>query len=206
MRISERDRERWAQLSLREDQLRHQGYRFIAGVDEAGRGPLAGPVVAAAVVLGDAPLYGLNDSKKMTAARREALYEQIMDTCDVAIAQVGPHDIDVINILQATLQAMRMAVLSLANVDYCLVDAATIPRLEVPQSAVVHGDANVNAIAAASVIAKVTRDRLMMLYDDDYPVYGFAAHKGYGTAQHMAVLRKIGPCAIHRRSFLTKLS
>lgn len=202
IRITEKDKHRWEAMSAPEALLKAKGYVRIAGLDEAGRGPLAGPVVAAAVILCEEPIYGLNDSKRLTLKRREALYDQILDTCEVSIAQVGPLDIDHMNILNATKMAMRMALLTLETVDMALFDAIRLDDIDCAQESLIKGDLKVNAIAAASIVAKVTRDRLMALYDREYPEYGFSQHKGYGTAAHMDVLRRLGPTPIHRRSFL----
>ena len=175
-----------------------------AGVDEAGRGPLAGPVVAAAVILDDLhPICGLDDSKKLSAVRREVLYEQIMAKalcCSVGRASV--QEIDTLNILQATLLAMQRAVqgLRLRPVKV-LVDGNRLPRLPMLAEAIVGGDALVPAISAASIVAKVTRDRWCEQSHQQYPQYGFAAHKGYGTAEHLAALQAHGACPEHRRSF-----
>ena len=202
MRLTEKDRTRWNAMSQLEAELHELGYWHIAGIDEAGRGPLAGPVVAAAVVLCEKPIYGINDSKQVTPARREVLYDIILDTCQVAIAQVPAADIDRMNILEATRVAMQLAVDKLPTVDYTLCDAMTLHGLTCPQRSVVKGDTMVNAIAAASIVAKVTRDRLMCLYDREYPEYGFARHKGYGTANHFEAIRRHGLTPLHRRSFL----
>lgn len=202
MRLTEKDRARWTAMSQLEAELHELGYWHIAGIDEAGRGPLAGPVVAAAVVLCEKPIYGINDSKQVTPARREVLYDIILDTCQVAIAQVPAADIDRMNILEATRVAMQLAVNKLPTVDYTLCDAMTLHGLTCPQRSVVKGDTMVNAIAAASIVAKVTRDRLMCLYDREYPEYGFARHKGYGTANHFEAIRRHGLTPLHRRSFL----
>lgn len=202
IKISEKDKLRWDQMAVHEASLKARGFIRIAGLDEAGRGPLAGPVIAAAVVLCEEPIYGLNDSKRLTVKRREALYDQIMNTCEVAIAQVGPLDIDHMNILNATKMAMRMALLTLAPVNMALFDAMTIDDVDCAQESLIKGDLKVNAIAAASIVAKVTRDRLMCLYDSEYPEYRFSQHKGYGTATHMEILRRLGPTPIHRRTFL----
>jgi len=177
---------------------------LVAGVDEAGRGPLAGPVVAAAVILDELnPIAGLADSKVLTAARREALYDEIRAKalcCSVAEASVD--EIDAINILQATMLAMRRAVQGLRlRPVLVLVDGNRIPPLDVPAEAIVKGDALVQAISAASILAKVERDRWCAQLHERYPQYGFAAHKGYGTAEHMAALRVHGACPEHRRSF-----
>ena len=177
----------------------------LCGIDEAGRGPLAGPVVAGAVILPkDCEILYLNDSKKLTEKRRELLYDEIMEKAvAVGVGVVGPERIDAVNILQATYEAMRMAVANLSvSPDLLLNDAVTIPLMELPQVPIVKGDAKSVSIAAASVIAKVTRDRMMAEYDKMFPGYGFASHKGYGSAAHIAALKEIGPCAIHRRSFI----
>lgn len=178
---------------------------IFAGIDEAGRGPLAGPVVAAAVIMPqNCPLLYVNDSKKLSAAKREELFEQIMDAAVcVGVGMASPGRIDEINILQATYEAMREAVSQLEPHPGMLVnDAVIIPGITVPQKAVVKGDAKCYSIAAASIIAKVTRDRIMEQYDSLYPEYGFAGHKGYGSAAHIAALKEYGPCPIHRRSFI----
>jgi ribonuclease HII len=177
---------------------------LLAGVDEAGRGPLAGPVVAAAVILDELnPIEGLADSKKLTAARRERLYDEIRaKALCCAIAQASVEEIDALNILQATLLAMRRAVEGLRlKPSKVLVDGNQLPRLSVLAEAVVRGDALVPAISAASILAKVHRDRWCLDYDREFPQYGFAAHKGYGTAVHLAALRAHGACPQHRRSF-----
>jgi ribonuclease HII len=189
-----------------------QGARTIAGLDEVGRGPLAGPVVAAAVVLPaawiqagmPAELEGLNDSKQLTAAQRQRFFQCLTGNAQVGfgIARVEPDVIDAINILQATHRAMRLALEQLHPVpDHLLVDGREVKSLTVPQTALVKGDSRSYSIAAASVVAKVTRDRLMEEYDRVYPGYGFAEHKGYGTPRHLATLAERGPCPIHRRSF-----
>ncbi len=177
---------------------------LVAGVDEAGRGPLAGPVVAAAVILDDLhPIAGLADSKKLTAARREALFDEIRaKALCCSIAEASVEEIDRLNILQATLLAMRRAVLGLRlKPKMVLVDGNRLPSLDMPAEAIVKGDALVPAISAASILAKVHRDRWCVQVDEQYPQYGFAGHKGYGTAVHMAALREHGACIHHRRSF-----
>lgn len=177
---------------------------LIAGVDEAGRGPLAGPVVAAAVILDDLrPIAGLADSKKLSAAKRERLYDEIRAKalcCSVAEASV--EEIDRINILQATMLAMRRAVEGLRlKPAKVLVDGNRLPPLPMLAEAIVKGDSKVAAISAASILAKVTRDRWCAQYHAEFPAYGFEAHKGYGTAEHLAALREHGPCPQHRKSF-----
>lgn len=181
----------------------------ICGVDEAGRGPLAGPVAAGAVILpkGCRILY-LNDSKKLSEKRREELFLEIQDKALAwGVGIVGPETIDKINILQATFQAMREAVNGLSiKPDILFNDAVTIPEIGIRQIAIVKGDAKSISIAAASIMAKVTRDRMMREYDKLYPEYGFARHKGYGTAAHIAALREHGPCPIHRQTFIKNIS
>jgi len=181
-----------------------QGFLTIAGIDEAGRGPLAGPVVAAAVVLPRNHIIpGVDDSKKLTAARRDSLYARIM--AEALAVGVGISDnltVDRINILQATLRAMETAVRGLAVApDYLLIDGISKTSLHIPQKTVKQGDCRSISIAAASIIAKVTRDRLMTEYDCHYPGYGFAGHKGYGSAAHLAAIASLGPCPIHRITF-----
>ncbi|MFN4361521.1 MAG: ribonuclease HII [Hylemonella sp.] len=177
---------------------------LIAGVDEAGRGPLAGPVVAAAVILDDLnPIVGLADSKKLTALRREKLYDEIRaKALCCSIAEASVEEIDTLNILQATMLAMRRAVEGLRlKPAKVLVDGNRLPVLDVLAEAIVKGDAKVPAISAASILAKVHRDRWCAEVDRAFPQYGFAGHKGYGTAEHMAALRQHGACPQHRRSF-----
>lgn len=176
----------------------------IAGVDEAGRGPWAGPVVTAAVILDYAQLpRGLNDSKKLTEARREALFEEICGTAQVSTAYASPLRIDAMNIRAATLWAMTRAVAGLGIAPQaCLIDGRDVPpSLSLPAQAVVKGDGRLLAVAAASIVAKVMRDRLMVRLDRLAPGYGFAGHKGYGTAEHAAALSRLGPSPHHRRSF-----
>ncbi len=184
------------------------GQGFICGIDEAGRGPLAGPVAAAAVILPqDLLLPYLNDSKKVTEKRREVLFEQIKEKALAwAVVMVPPERIDEINILQATYEAMRTAVGQLSvRPDVLVNDAVTIPGVDILQVPVIKGDAKCISIAAASILAKVTRDTYMKEMDEKYPVYGFAGHKGYGTKSHCEAILEYGPCPIHRRSFLGKI-
>lgn len=179
--------------------------KLFAGIDEAGRGPLAGPVVAAAVIMPkDCQLLYINDSKKLTASKREELFDQIMDQAvSVGIGMASPGRIDEINILQATYEAMREAVSQLDPVPEALVnDAVIIPGINLLQKAVIKGDAKCYSIAAASIIAKVTRDRMMEQYDVLYPEYGFLSNKGYGSKTHIEALKTFGPCPIHRHSFI----
>jgi ribonuclease HII len=176
---------------------------LVAGVDEAGRGPWAGPVIAAAVIFRRrrAP-DGIDDSKKLTAEKREALYDQLMESAIVGIGEASVAEIDRYNILGATMLAMQRAVAALAMApDHALVDGNRAPGLSCPVTTVVEGDALSLSIAAASIIAKVTRDRMMVRHCDEFPGYGFARHKGYGTPQHRDALGRLGPCAIHRLSF-----
>jgi len=192
-----------------ESRLWQAGCRRVAGLDEAGRGAWAGPVLAAAVVLPPgrsdlvAALRGVNDSKQLTARRRAELYPLIWQTAlAVGVGQASSQFIDKHGIVPATHAAMRRALRQLALApDYLLIDALRLPGVEVPQLGLIHGDARVLSIAAASIVAKVTRDRLMLAFEQQYPGYGFAAHKGYGTAAHRAALQRLGPCAAHRLSF-----
>lgn len=199
----EKERERVA--GLRAFDLAYASCGRLAGIDEAGRGPLAGPVVAAAVIPDPAAeiLY-VNDSKKLSEKRREMLYPEITEKClAFGIGIVPPERIDAINILQATYEAMRAAVAQLCPApDLLLNDAVTIPGIPFRQIPVIKGDAKSFAIAAASILAKVTRDRIMLELDSRYPGYGFAAHKGYGTAAHIEALRRLGPSPVHRRTFI----
>ena len=177
----------------------------IAGIDEAGRGPLAGPVVAAAVILNpDDPIRYVNDSKQLSEKRREELFEEIMSRAvSVGIGIESPETIDEINILQADYAAMRKAISELQPAPQIILnDAVTIPEVKLHQVPIIKGDAKSLSIAAASIIAKVTRDRMMYDLDTLYPEYGFAKHKGYGTAEHIAAIRKYGPCPVHRLSFI----
>jgi len=183
----------------------YAAHGLICGIDEVGRGPLAGPVVAGAVILPpDCRILYLNDSKKLTERRRELLYDEIMEKAvAVGIGVVSQEMIDEINILQATYEAMREAVSKLSREpDLLLNDAVTIPEMTIMQVPIIKGDAKSVSIAAASILAKVTRDRLMVEYDQILPEYGFASNKGYGSAEHIAALKKYGPSPIHRRSFI----
>lgn len=200
--------------AMHEYENAHADVRFIAGIDEAGRGPLAGPVVAACCILPkDAVILYLNDSKKVTALRREALLPEIKEKAIAyGIGIVDEKRIDEINILQADYEAMRIAVQKtsamlqakgLADAPGLLLnDAVTIPGVDIPQESIIKGDAKSVSIAAASILAKVTRDQLMEEYDALYPEYGFARNKGYGTKEHIEALKRLGPCPIHRRSFI----
>lgn len=183
----------------------YASYQYICGVDEVGRGPLAGPVVAGAVILPkDEMILYLNDSKKLSEKKRELLYDEIMEKAvATGIGMVSPERIDEINILQATYEAMRQAIERLnVKPDILLNDAVTIPQVEIKQVPIIKGDAKSISIAAASIIAKVTRDRLMKEYDNILPGYDFASNKGYGTKAHIEGLKKLGPSPIHRKTFI----
>ena len=198
-----KERARLEHMREFEHQYEHLGY--VCGIDEAGRGPLAGPVVAGAVILPrDCEILYLNDSKQLSEKRREELYDEIWEKAiAVGVGMSGPARIDQINILQATYEAMCEAIGQLRVMPQILLnDAVTIPQVTIPQVPLIKGDARSVSIAAASVIAKVTRDRLMREYDDLMPEYGFAAHKGYGSAAHIAALKKYGPSPIHRATFI----
>lgn len=199
------ERERLEQM--KEYEYAYAACENICGIDEAGRGPLAGPVVAGAVTLPkDCEILYLNDSKKLSEKRREELFLEIKEKAVAwSVGIVGPDVIDEINILQATYQAMRQAVAGLSvTPDILLNDAVTIPGVDIMQAPIIKGDAKSVSIAAASILAKVTRDHMMAEYDILFPEYGFAKHKGYGTASHIAVIKTIGPCPIHRRTFIKK--
>lgn len=192
---------------MRNYERRYEECIYICGIDEAGRGPLAGPVVAGAVILPkECEILYLNDSKKLSAKRREELYNEIMEKAvAVGIGMVSPARIDEINILQATYEAMRIAIGKLeVTPDVLLNDAVTIPGVASPQVPIIKGDAKSVSIAAASILAKVTRDRLMIQYDEILPGYGFAQNKGYGSREHIQALKELGPSPIHRTSFIKK--
>ncbi len=190
---------------MKEYENKYPEYAYLCGIDEVGRGPLAGPVYAAAVILPkDCEILYINDSKKLTEKKREALFDEIMSKAiAVGIGSASNEVIDKINILQATYQAMREAISKLAVVpDILLNDAVTIPQVSLTQVPIIKGDAKSISIAAASIVAKVTRDHIMEKYDALYPVYDFASNKGYGSAKHIAALKEYGPCPIHRNSFI----
>lgn len=179
--------------------------KYICGIDEVGRGPFAGPVVTAAVILPkDCDILYLNDSKKVSEKKREVLYDEIMEKAvSVGFGIMSNEVIDEINILQATYKAMREAINNLTvTPDILLNDAVTIPGVDIKQVPIIKGDAKSASIAAASIVAKVTRDRMMVELDNKYPGYGFAKNKGYGTAEHIIAIKELGPCEIHRRSFI----
>ena len=204
----EEEKERILKMHERENELRGAGIKYIAGVDEAGRGPLAGPVFAAAVILKENEIIeGLNDSKKLSEKRREALFDVI---CEKAIAYsicaVDEKRIDAINILNATMEAMSGAVKQLEIMpEYVLIDGNKCPEIDIPCESLVKGDSKSASIAAASILAKVSRDRYITEIADQYPEYGFGKHKGYGTKAHTEAILAHGPCEIHRRTFLKKL-
>ncbi len=184
---------------------KYQEYQYICGIDEVGRGPLAGPVVACAVILPkDCNILYINDSKQLSAKKREELYDEIMEQAiAVGVGSVPPSRIDEINILQATFEAMRQAINNLpVKPDILLNDAVTIPQVDIKQVPIIKGDAKSISIAAASIIAKVTRDRIMIAYDKVFPYYGFASNKGYGSKEHIEALKEYGTSLIHRASFI----
>lgn len=202
----EKERARIETLKVYEKEYESHGW--VCGIDEVGRGPLCGPVVASAVILPkDCQILYLNDSKKLSEKKREELYDVIMEQAiAVGIGMASPERIDEINILQATYEAMRQAIGALKVKPAVLLnDAVTIPGIEIPQIPIIKGDAKSVSIAAASIIAKVTRDRMMVEYDRIYPGYELASNKGYGTKVHMEALKTIGPCEIHRRSFIKNI-
>lgn len=199
----EKEKERLKQMREFEREYEHLGY--ICGIDEVGRGPFAGPVVAGAVILPpDCEILYVNDSKQLSEKMREQLYDEIMEEAvSVAVGYASPQRIDEINILQATYEAMREAVSKLDVTPQILLnDAVTIPQITIPQVPIIKGDAKSISIAAASIVAKVTRDRLMREYDKIMPEYGFASNKGYGSKEHIEAIKKYGPTPIHRRSFI----
>lgn len=188
-----------------EDAWRQRGHRLVAGIDEAGRGPLAGPVCVSAVILPDGFEHeSLNDSKMLAEKKRERIYEELVTCGDLiwSVVMADAAEVDASNILQATYAAMRRAALALNPQPHiCLIDGRPVPNFPLPQESIIKGDSISLSIAAASVIAKVTRDRFMLEAAQQHPQYGFEKHKGYGTAEHLAALRKHGPCPLHRRSF-----
>ena len=191
-----------------EQAAKTSGFKYICGVDEAGRGPLAGPVCAAAVILPEGcEIEGLNDSKKLSEKKREALFDVILEKAvDYFVAFGSVEEIEEHNILNATYFAMNRAINGLKTVDFALIDGNRVPKdIKVPCATVVKGDALSESIAAASILAKVSRDRVLKELDAQYPQYGFAVHKGYGTAAHTAALKEYGPCPEHRPSFLKKI-
>lgn len=204
--MKEKEEERLIKLKEMEKEFHDRGVNYIAGIDEAGRGPLAGPVVVACVLLPkDSMIEGVNDSKKVSENKREKLYDLIIqEAISYGVGIVYQEEIDEINILQATKKALTMAITQMeTKPNIIMVDALNgIDTLGIPYKSIIKGDAKCYTIAAASIIAKVTRDRIMREWDKVYPEYGFAAHKGYGTAKHIAAIKEYGPCPIHRRTFI----
>jgi len=201
----EEEKARIEQLKFFENKYYDMGYQYIAGIDEVGRGPLAGPVVTCAVILPrDCDILYINDSKKLSAKKREELYDEIMEKAVAVSIGIRDHKrIDEINILQATYEAMQDAIKNLSvQPDILLNDAVKIPKVEIHQVPIIKGDAKSITIGAASIIAKVTRDRMMEELDKVYPGYGFAGNKGYGSAEHIAAIRELGPTPIHRMTFI----
>lgn len=186
-----------------------KGYKAVCGVDEAGRGPLAGPVCAAAVILPEGVMIaGVNDSKKLSEKKREALFDVIREqSLAYSIAYATVAEIEEINILNAAMLAMKRAVEGLSvKADYVMIDGNRLPEIDIDSECIVKGDAKSMSIACASILAKVSRDRLLYKYAEEYPIYGFDKHKGYGTAAHREAILKYGPCPYHRKSFLKKLN
>lgn len=204
--MRESEEEKYQRLKSFDQKFYDQGINLLAGIDEAGRGPLAGPVVVACVIMQkDVKILGINDSKKVSEKKREKLYEQIMqEAVSVGVGIVDQHRIDEINILNATKEALTDAISKLTvKPERILVDALEhINTLGIPYTPIIKGDATSYSIAAASIIAKVTRDRIMEEWDKVYPDYGFSKHKGYGTAEHIQKIKEIGPCILHRKSFI----
>ena len=207
--MKEKEIERLNQLKKDEEELYKNNIQYICGIDEAGRGPLAGPVVVAAVIMPkDSFIEGVNDSKKVSEKKREQLYDEIIENCIAyGVGIIDQIKIDEINILEATRLGVKEAVQELKQKpDIILVDALTkIDTGGVPYKSIIKGDAKEYSIACASIIAKVTRDRIMRKWDEVFPAYGFAKHKGYGTAEHRKILKEIGPCMLHRKTFIKNL-
>ena len=203
-----KEEERLELINTYENEGYSKGYLYIGGIDEAGRGPLAGPVVASVVVFKpNTKIEGINDSKKLSEAKREELFDRIKEEAlDYGIGIVNNEDIDKYNILNATYMAMKKALNCLKNTpDYLLIDAATIPGIDIHQKPIIKGDSKSISIAAASILAKVTRDNIMYQYDEIFPEYGFKSHKGYGTKEHYEAIEKYGITRIHRKSFLKNM-
>ena len=204
--MKEKEEQRLIALKEHEEELRKKGFKYICGIDEAGRGPLAGPVVVASVIMPlDSMIEGVNDSKKVSEKKREKLYELILEEAiSYGVGIVGQDEIDDINILNATKKGLTMSLQELTQKpDIIIVDALNhIDTLGIPYESIIKGDAKCYSIAAASIIAKVTRDRIMKEWDKVYPEYGFSKHKGYGTASHIAAIREYGPCQLHRKTFI----
>jgi len=204
--MQEKEKERIIELKKIEKDFYNENIKYIAGIDEAGRGPLAGPVVVASVILPqNSMIEGVNDSKKISEKKREKIYENIIsEAISYGIGIIYQEEIDEINILQATKKGLNLAVKQMEiKPNIILVDALNeIDTCGIPYKSIIKGDAKCYSIAAASIIAKVTRDRIMREWDKVYPEYGFSSHKGYGTAKHIEALKKYGPCIIHRKSFI----
>ena len=204
--MKEKEEQRLINLKQYEKELRDKGYKYICGIDEAGRGPLAGPVVVASVIMPeDSMIEGVNDSKKVSEKKREKLYDLILEEAiSYGVGIIGQDEIDEINILNATKKGLTTSLKELTvKPDLIIVDALThIDTLGIPYESIIKGDAKCYSISAASIIAKVTRDRIMREWDKVYPQYGFAQHKGYGTAAHINTLKEYGPCPLHRKSFI----
>lgn len=203
--MKEKEEQRLLLLKEKENELRKKGFQYICGIDEAGRGPLAGPVVVASVIMpADSMIEGVNDSKKVSEKKREKIYEQILEEAiSYGVAIIGQDEIDEINILNATKKGLTVSLQELTQKpDLVLVDALNgIDTMGIPYDSIIKGDAKCYSIAAASIIAKVTRDRIMREWDKIYPEYGFEKHKGYGTSAHITAIKENGLCPIHRRSF-----
>ena len=206
--MKEKEEARLIELKKIDKEFFEKGVKYIAGIDEAGRGPLAGPVVVACVILPEnSMIEGVNDSKKLSEAKREKLYDIItQEAISYGVGIIYQDEIDEINILQATKKGVTEAIKQMkTKPNIIMVDALNgIDTMGIPYKSIIKGDAKCYSIAAASIIAKVTRDRIMREWDKVYPEYGFASHKGYGTAKHIAAIKEFGPCPIHRRSFITK--
>ena len=204
--MKEKEEQRLINLKQYENELRNKGYKYICGIDEAGRGPLAGPVVVASVIMPEnSMIEGINDSKKVSEKKREKLYDQIIEEAiSYGVGIIGQDEIDEINILNATKKGLTTSLKELTQKpDLIIVDALTnIDTLGTPYESIIKGDAKCYSISAASIIAKVTRDRIMREWDKIYPQYGFAQHKGYGTSAHISSIKEYGPCPLHRKTFI----
>lgn len=207
--MKEKEEERLKELKKMEEDIHEKGFKYICGIDEAGRGPLAGPVVVAAAIMPrESFIEGVNDSKKISEKKRELLYEQIIkEAVSYSVAIVDQNEIDRVNILEATKGGLNECIKNLeVKPDLILVDALEkIDTCGIPYDSIIKGDAKCYSIAAASIIAKVTRDRIMRQWAEVYPQYGFEKHKGYGTAAHMAAIREHGPCILHRKTFIKNI-
>ncbi len=204
--MKEKEEQRLINLKQYENELRNKGYKYICGIDEAGRGPLAGPVVVASVIMPEnSMIEGVNDSKKVSEKKREKLYDLILEEAiSYGVGIIGQDEIDDINILNATKKGLTVSLKELTQKpDLIIVDALTnIDTLGTPYESIIKGDAKCYSISAASIIAKVTRDRIMREWDKIYPQYGFAQHKGYGTSAHISSIKEYGPCPLHRKTFI----